>query len=81
MQEVLFEGFLGNQLNRSLWRCEPYMRSIGVLADDPRTLEVLDDNLKLSMIYSQNYSSGGYTGDYVGAEIITNTAYKYGSFE
>lgn len=80
MQKVLFEDFLGTQLT-SLWRVEPMMRSIGVLADDPRTLEVLDDNLKLSMIYSQNYSSGGYTGDYVGAEIITNTAYKYGSFE
>ena len=33
------------------------------------------------MIYSPNYTSGGYTGDYVGGEIISKLPFQYGSFE
>lgn len=78
---AFFESFSGNQLDRNKWKVEPFKRGLGVLADDPRTIQVLDGNLKLNMIYSPNYSSGGYTGDYVGGEIISMNSYSYGIFE
>lgn len=81
MKTVFFEDFLGTQLIRDLWNVETFKRGLGVLADDPRTIQVSDGNLKLNMIYSPNYTSGGYTGDYVGGEIDSKIPYNYGSFE
>lgn len=80
MRTVLFDDFLETQLNNQ-WRFETYKRSLGVLSNDSRTHRVLSGNLELKMIYSPNYSYEGYTGDYVGSEIITNSAFRYGSFE
>jgi len=81
MQTVFFEDFLGTQLDRYQWDVTTFKRGLGVLADDPQTIQVLEGNLKLNMIYSPNYTSGGYTGDYVGGEISTKISYNYGSFE
>ncbi len=81
MKTVFSEDFPGTQLDRNQWNVGTFKRSIGVLADDPQTLRVLNGNLELTMIYSPNYSSGGYTGDYVGAEISTKNTFQYGSFE
>lgn len=83
MQTVFFDDFSEPELNRNIWNVTTYKRGLGVLADDPRTLRVFQGNLELKMIYSPNYTSGGYTGDYVGAEISTKYPYifRYGSYE
>lgn len=77
MQTVFLENFSGSILDRSIWYVEPaFKRGLGLLVDNPLTLRLNNDQLELSMLYSPGSTAGKYTGDYIGAEIISRTKYR-----
>lgn len=82
MQTVFFEDFLGTSVNRSVWNvANDYRRDLGVLIDSPLTLAVNNGKLELKMLYSPGYDAGKYSGDYICAEISSDSAFRYGSYE